>query len=118
MVFETKEQIIKRKRMARYRFKAIARKAQFNSYWLLDDIDIDKNVPKNVAVLLKRFKERRGVLTLQEKSLLRKSSAARTKEDFKHLEKLFDELPCFKEFSPVSFFFAFKQCFNLSSLSR
>lgn len=102
MVFETKDQIIRRQKLVRYKFKALARKAQLNSYWLtqLDDVDLSENVPTISAIRLKR-KGKRGVLTLQDKTLLRKPPAERTEEELKHLVNLLDELPGLKEFSPV-----------------
>lgn len=102
MVFETKEQIIRRNKMARYRFRAIIRKAWLNSYWLseLDDLSLSDNVEKNIAIILNRSKTKRSVLTIHDKTILRTPLSERTKDDTKSLVKLIDELPCFKSFTP------------------
>lgn len=103
MVFETKEQIIKRQKLARYRFRAIIRKAQLNAYWLreLEDATLGENVAKNITIILNRSTEKRSVLTIHDKTILKKKAHERTKEERTHLTKLFDELPCFKIFDPV-----------------
>lgn len=103
MVYETKEQIIRRKKMARYRFRAIIRKALLNSFWLseLDDLSLGDNVQKNITIILKRRQKMRGVLTIHDKTSLRKPPTERTNEEVLHLKKLFDELPCFSSLAPV-----------------
>lgn len=109
MVFETKEQIIRRKKMARYRFRALIRKAFVNSYWLseLDDLTLGENVSKNITIILKRSQKRHGVLTIHDKKSLKKSPADRSKDEVEHLKKLFEDLPCFQSIPPVSFKGAF-----------
>jgi hypothetical protein len=97
MVFETKEQIIKRKKLARYRFRTLIRKAYLNSYWLseLDDVALGENAARNIAIIMKRSNKRRGVLTLNDKTILKKPAEMRTKEENQQLMKLFDALNCF-----------------------
>lgn len=95
MVFETKEQIIRRKKMARFRLRAIIKKARLNAYWLseLEDLTLGENAMKNIAIILQRPTESRGILTLHDKAILNKPAAVRTKQEVEHLTKVFDELP-------------------------
>lgn len=103
MVFETKEQIIRRKKVARYRFRALIRKARLNAHWLseLEDLTLGENVAKNITIILNRSQQKRGVLTIHDKATLRKPPAERTKGEIEHLTMLFDELPCMSSISPV-----------------
>lgn len=105
MVFETRDQIIKRKKMAKYRLRAFIRKAFLNSYWLseLDDVTLGENVSKNITIILKRSQKRHGMMTIHDKRNLKMSPENRTKDQVEQLKKLFDELPCFQSISPVSF---------------
>lgn len=106
MVFETKEQIIRRKKMARYRLRAIIRKAHLNSFWLseLEDVTLGENVMKNITIILKQSQTKRSVLTIHDKKLLRKPLGDRTKEEVKQLIDSFHQLPCFQSFSPVKIY--------------
>ena len=108
MVFETKDQIIKRKKLARYRFRALILKARLNAYWLseLDDVSIGENVAKNITIILNRSHKKRSVLTIHDKTILKKKPNGRTKDETAQLKKLFDELPCLKIFTPVRNFFS------------
>lgn len=103
MVFETKEQIIRRKKIARYRFQALIRKARLNAHWLseLEDLTLGENVAKNITIIFNRSQQKRGVLTIHDKATLRKPPAERTKGETEHLATLFDELPCMSSISPV-----------------
>jgi len=102
MVFLTKEQIIKRKREARFRFKTIVRKAFFNKKWLSElDEKIGEDVKKNVAIILNRSNKKGGI-TLVEKSILKTPIKERTADQIDIIEKLFDKIPCFQIFMPVS----------------
>lgn len=101
MVFETKDQIIRRKKLARFKFRFLARKALFNKAWLSElDEQIGENVKKNIAIILKR-PHRKGALTIIEKRLLKKHWKSRSEEEEEKLKKLFDTLPCFRTFTPV-----------------
>lgn len=103
MVFETKEQIIKRKRAARYRFQRVALSASKNP-WIADqqDAELGDDALKNVAIILNRSQRTEHVqLLLHDKTSLRKPLNKRTKDEIIHLELLFDKLPCFQSFSPV-----------------
>ena len=104
MVFETKEQIIKRKKMTKYRLRAIIRKAHLNAYWLseLDDVTFGGNAMKNIAIILKRPTQSRGVLTIHDKTMMKKCHADRTQKEIEHLTRLFDILPCFRLIPPVN----------------
>lgn len=104
MVFETKEQIIRRKKAARYRFRTLIRKTSVNSFWLseLDDLTLGENASKNIAIILKRSQKQRSVLTIHEKTSLKKPAEDRSKDEVEHLKKLFDHLQCFQGISPVS----------------
>ena len=101
MVFITKEQIIKRKRLARFRFKTLVRKALFNKSWLsqIDD-QIGEDVKKNVAIILNRSNKKGGI-NLLEKSILKTPLNKRTEDEIGVLKKLFDKIPCFQRFTPV-----------------
>lgn len=103
MVFETKEQIIRRRKLARFKFRFLARKAFLNKSWLseLDDDVIGEDVKKNVAIILKRS-HRKGAVTIIEKRILKKHWKSRSNEEEEALQKLFDNLPCFQTFAPVS----------------
>lgn len=57
-LFKSPEEILRRKRRAKLRFKAVARIAYSNRYWLNDVADevLGDNVHRNVAMLLKKRK--------------------------------------------------------------
>jgi Cyclic nucleotide-binding domain len=101
-MLETKEQIAWRK-AAKYRLRALIRKVRLNAFWLseLEDVTLGQNVLKNITIILNRSREKRGVLTIHEKAMLRKAPQSRTREEIAHLSKMFDVLPCFKPFSPI-----------------
>lgn len=102
MAFLTKEQIIKRKRNARYRFKTLVRKAFFNKKWLSEvEGKIGEDVKRNVAIILNRSNKKGGI-TLVEKSILKTPVSKRTEEEVDIITKLFDKIPCFQIFMPVS----------------
>lgn len=102
MVFETKDQIIRRKKLARFKFRTLARKVLFNAAWLSElDEQIGEDVQKNVAIILKRS-HKQGALTILDKRILKKNWKARSDEETEKLQKLFDSLPCFANFTPVS----------------
>lgn len=104
MVFETKEQIIRRKKMAKYHLRALVRKARLNAYWLseLEDLKLGDDALKNITIIMRRPPESLGILTIHDKTILKRPHAARSKEEVAHLVKLFDELPCFKTINPVA----------------
>lgn len=104
MVYETKEQIIRRKKVARYRLRAVIRKAHLNSFWLseLEDATLGDNVMKNITIILKQSQAKRSILTIHDKTMLRKPSAERTKDEVAHLNELFHQLPCFELIAPVT----------------
>lgn len=102
MVYLTKEQIFKRKRLARFRFKTLARKAFLNKSWLSEiDDQIGEDVKKNVAIILNRSVHKQG-LSLLEKSITKIPPNQRTGEELKKLEKVCENIPCFQVFIPVS----------------
>lgn len=103
MVYETKDQIIRRKKIARFKFRILARKVYFNKAWLSEiDEQLGEDVKKNVAIILQRSRKK-GALTIIEKRILKKASGSRNEEEEEKLKKLFDHLPCFETFTPVSF---------------
>lgn len=103
MVFETKDQIIRRKKKARFKFRFLVRKALFNKTWLSEiDEPLGEDVKRNVAIILKRS-HRKGALTIIEKRILKKTSESRSEEENEKLQKLFETLPCFSSFTPVGF---------------
>jgi hypothetical protein len=102
MVFETKEQIYRRKRHAVFRFRSLVTKAFFNSAWLSEiDEKIGEDAKRNIAIILNRRKK--GVISVHDKSLLMKQPQYRTEEDFQRLQKLFNTFSAFQKYSPVNY---------------
>jgi hypothetical protein len=103
MVYETREQLEKRKLSARYKLRSIIRKVGVNKSWLSNvDAQIGDNVRKNVAILLRK-KPKKEMLTIYDRKILKTPPHRRTEMDVLKLEILFEKLPCFATFSPVSY---------------
>ncbi|CAO1431204.1 unnamed protein product [Diamesa serratosioi] len=105
MVYETKDQILKRKKLAKYRLRSLVRHALVNAYWLaeLEDTRLGENVKRNVTIILKRHKvqEKANLMSIIYKRILKTDPQKRTQNELKNLETLFGNLPCFKYYSPL-----------------
>ncbi|KAM7360315.1 uncharacterized protein ACRADG_004761 isoform 2-T2 [Cochliomyia hominivorax] len=92
---------VKKRKMARLRFRNIIRSVSINRIWLEDagEQKFSLNVKKNIAMLV-RPKRKIGILTMAEKSLIRTHHTLRTTEDRKKLVTLMANLNCFNNFPP------------------
>jgi hypothetical protein len=103
MVYETKEQKMRKRHMARNKFRWAMNRMYANRSWMFEiDEPIGENAKRNVAIIMKR-KKRQGGLTLPEKLILNRNFENRTREEILKLEKAFDQLPCLVSFPPVSY---------------
>lgn len=103
MVFLTREERIKRRKLVRYRFRALVRRVYHNWQWLseLEDKQLGDDVQKNIAIILHRPTQKFGMLTIHDRRILYKNPRDRTKEEKDELFELFKELSCFEEFQMV-----------------
>jgi hypothetical protein len=102
-MFYTREEKIRRRRLARYRLRALIRKVYLNYLWLseLEDLKLGDDAQKNITIILRRPTQQRGMLTIHDKRILNTKHIDRTEEEKIELLKLLDELPCFKNYPPV-----------------
>ncbi|XP_055550192.1 cyclic nucleotide-binding domain-containing protein 2-like [Wyeomyia smithii] len=98
---QAEEEKLRRRRLARYRFKSLIRLVICNNYWLseIDDQEIGENARRNIAVIVRR-KGRKGLLTLLEKAILNQPSEERTAEKRDKLAEVFRRLECLSRFPP------------------
>ncbi|GJQ70932.1 hypothetical protein Trydic_g849 [Trypoxylus dichotomus] len=84
---------------AKRRFKAAARLVIANRPWLEDveDEQLSRNVKRNVQ-LLTRKKVKKGLLTLQQKSILCKPAEYRIEEEKILLNRIIGGLKCFRKY--------------------
>ncbi|KAK9694810.1 Cyclic nucleotide-binding domain [Popillia japonica] len=84
---------------ARRRFKAIVRLVIANKPWLedIEDEQLTENVKRNVQLLIKK-RAKKGLLTLQQKSILCKPAAARTEAERLLLYRIIGGLKCFRKY--------------------
>ncbi|KAI4471221.1 hypothetical protein MML48_1g07608 [Holotrichia oblita] len=84
---------------ARRRFKAIVRLVIANKPWLedIEDEQLTGNVKRNVQLLIKK-RSKKGLLTLQQKSILCKPAAARTEAEKMLLNRIIGGLKCFRKY--------------------
>lgn len=103
MVFLNREEKIKRRKFARYRFRALIRKVYLNSLWLseLEDLKLGDDANRNITIILRRPTQQRGMLTIHDKRILNKIPTDRTDDEIYELSKLFEGLPCFKNYPLV-----------------
>lgn len=59
------EEKLRRKRLAKFRFKSLVRKVAINVFWLseLDDVTIGDNAKRNIQVIIRK-KGQKGILTI------------------------------------------------------
>ncbi|XP_053681627.1 cyclic nucleotide-binding domain-containing protein 2-like [Sabethes cyaneus] len=93
------EEKLRRRRLARFRFKALVRLVICNNYWLseIDEQEIGENARRNIAIIVRR-KGRKGLLTLFEKAILNQPAKDRTAEQRAKLVELFRRLECLSRF--------------------
>lgn len=99
MVFLTREERIKRRKLIRYRFRALIRKVYQNLLWLseLEDLQLGDDAQKNIAIILHRPTQQRGMLTIHDRRILHKNPRDRTADEREELLELFKGLSCFKD---------------------
>lgn len=104
MVFLSREERIKRRKLVRYRFRALIRKVYQNWLWLsqLEDLQLGDDPQKNIAIILHRPTQQRGMLSIHDRRILYKNPHDRTEEEREELLELFKELSCFKNYPLVS----------------
>ncbi|XP_058982648.1 LOW QUALITY PROTEIN: uncharacterized protein LOC131804180 [Musca domestica] len=92
---------LKRRAIARQRFRKIVHCVILNRSWLTDvgEEKLSLNVKKNIALLI-RPKQKIGLLNLEEKSLIRTDGKLRTTAERKRLVSLMTGLKCFSKLPP------------------
>uniref|UniRef100_A0A1A9WPS4 Cyclic nucleotide-binding domain-containing protein n=1 Tax=Glossina brevipalpis TaxID=37001 RepID=A0A1A9WPS4_9MUSC len=92
---------MRKRRMARLRFKNLIHSVAWNRIWLMDtgDQKLSLNAKKNITLLV-RPPRKIGLLTLMEKSLIRIHYSLRSVEERKRLVTLVGKLNCFSKISP------------------
>uniref|UniRef100_A0A182KBM0 Cyclic nucleotide-binding domain-containing protein n=1 Tax=Anopheles christyi TaxID=43041 RepID=A0A182KBM0_9DIPT len=92
------EDKLKRRRLARFRFKHLVHVVICNRYWIteIEDREIGNNVTRNVAVIDRRLTHK-GTLTIIEKKILNSPPEARTKEHRRALRTVLRKLECLQE---------------------
>ncbi|KAG5671781.1 hypothetical protein PVAND_001958 [Polypedilum vanderplanki] len=102
MIYETKEQRIKRRRKAHYKLRAIINILLSHDSWI-NEIDEEEelgyDVKRNIAILLAKRSEKVHA-TKRDKIILITNPFNRSEEDNLRLERLFNKLPCFSMFPP------------------
>lgn len=100
---EIREAKLRKRRLARIRFKSLIQKVRLNVFWLseLENQTLGDNVRRNVAIIVRR-KGFKGILTLMEKRILNTPVELRTIEEKKRILMVISELKCLQRFSPVS----------------
>lgn len=93
---------MRKKRLARFRFRSLVRKVIANQAWLseIDEGGFGDNVRKNVAIIVRR-KGVKGILTLEEKAMLNTPVQYRTDEQRKAIVLIIAALKCFDNYQPV-----------------
>ncbi|XP_058443373.1 uncharacterized protein LOC131425449 [Malaya genurostris] len=96
---KAEEEKLRRRRLARFRFKALIRLVICNNYWLSDieEQEIGENARRNIALIIRR-KGKKGLLTLFEKAILNQRAEDRTPEQILKLNEVFRKLECLSRF--------------------
>ncbi|XP_035790785.1 uncharacterized protein LOC118466053 [Anopheles albimanus] len=94
------EQLKRRRRLARFRFRRLVHVVIFNRYWIaeIEDEDIGSNVQRNVAVIEKRLTHK-GTLTIIDKRILNSPGEKRSDADRRSLHSVFRKLDCMQDFA-------------------
>uniref|UniRef100_A0A182QK65 Cyclic nucleotide-binding domain-containing protein n=1 Tax=Anopheles farauti TaxID=69004 RepID=A0A182QK65_9DIPT len=92
------EENLRRRRLARFRFKRLVRVVLANRYWIaeIEDREIGNNVHRNVAVIDRRLTHK-GTLTIIEKKILNSAPEERTEEQRRVLTVVLRKLDCLQE---------------------
>uniref|UniRef100_A0A182XC37 Cyclic nucleotide-binding domain-containing protein n=1 Tax=Anopheles quadriannulatus TaxID=34691 RepID=A0A182XC37_ANOQN len=92
------EEKLKKRRLARFRFKRLVHVVICNRYWIteIEDREIGNNVTRNVAVIDRRLTHK-GTLTIIEKKILNSPPADRTREQRRVLRTVLRKIECLQE---------------------
>lgn len=104
MVFLTREERIRRRKLIRYRFRALVRRVFNNWQWLseYEDQQLGDDVQKNIAIIMHRpIHKMKGMLTIHDRRILMKIPRSRTEAEKNELFELFKGLSCFEKFQMV-----------------
>ncbi|XP_022903027.2 uncharacterized protein [Onthophagus taurus] len=93
------EDLVTKAIRARRRFRALVNMVINNLEWLCDveDQQLSRNVQRNVQLLTKR-KDKKGLLTLDQKGILCKPAEDRTEDEKLLLYKIIGGLKCFRKY--------------------
>uniref|UniRef100_A0A182MY57 Cyclic nucleotide-binding domain-containing protein n=1 Tax=Anopheles dirus TaxID=7168 RepID=A0A182MY57_9DIPT len=94
------EEKVKRRRLARFRFKRLVRVVICNRFWIaeIEDRELGNNVHRNVAVIDRQL-TRTGTLTIIEKKILNSPPEERTDETRRVLGVVLRKIECLRDFS-------------------
>ncbi|XP_052890075.1 cGMP-dependent protein kinase 1-like [Anopheles moucheti] len=97
---KTDEENLKRRRLAKFRFKRLVHVVICNRYWIteIEDREIGNNVHRNVAVIDRRLTHT-GTLTIIEKKILNSPPAERTDNQRQLLTKALRQIECLQDIS-------------------
>ncbi|XP_037048079.1 uncharacterized protein LOC119082622 [Bradysia coprophila] len=92
-----KKELLRRKQLAKFRFKTLCRKVIVNAYWLsaIEDVTLGSNPRRNINIIVRRS-GRKGILTLREKSIFNKPNQDRTTAEKEQLTAVIHSLKCFE----------------------
>ncbi|XP_058065439.1 cyclic nucleotide-binding domain-containing protein 2-like [Anopheles bellator] len=94
------EEKLRRRRLARFRFRRLVHVVIFNRHWIaeIEDQDIGNNVHRNVAIIERRL-TRKGTLTIIDKRILNSRPEERTEDHRRTLRTVLRKLECMRDFS-------------------
>uniref|UniRef100_A0AAG5DU68 Cyclic nucleotide-binding domain-containing protein n=1 Tax=Anopheles atroparvus TaxID=41427 RepID=A0AAG5DU68_ANOAO len=94
------EEKLRRRRLARFRFKQLIHVVICNRYWIaeIEDQEIGNSVHRNVAVIERRLTHK-GTLTIIEKKILNSPPGERTEDARRILRLVFRKIECMQEFT-------------------
>ncbi|KAI5646335.1 cyclic nucleotide-binding domain-containing protein [Phthorimaea operculella] len=97
---EDPELILRKKFLAKCRFRALVRKVMCNLYWLIDDDEVYEgdNVKKRVEQAMRAKNKKAKLLSLADKALLNKPVKERTDSEKKYIYRKIGSLKCFKRY--------------------
>lgn len=103
LILGPQELRLHKKRLAKFRFKSLVRKVLANRVWLseIEETQLGDNVRRNVAIIVRR-KGVKGILTLEEKTLLNTRMEYRTDDQKRRIVSIVASLACMVNLPPVS----------------